>query len=146
MLDDKGSFYIFDAILAIVLLLIAFLVFNTAISIPTTDYSYETMDIRTAQDVMELLGGKIDFNDETFLGKISKILEDGENSKESISEVSGISKDKLDSYEIKNYRFTENNVLDGEVLASSGDFKKAKDVNVASRTYDGYSYTLAIWQ
>ena len=146
MLDNKGSFYIIDAILAIFLLLIVFLVVNTAISLPATDYSYESKDIRTAQDVMELLSGKIDFNDKTFLGEISTVLEDGKNSKESIREVSEISKDKLDSYNLKNYRFTENNILDGEVLASSGDYKKASDVDVASRTYGDYSYSLSIWQ
>ena len=59
MLDNKGSFYIFDAILAIFLLLTVFLVVNVAISIPSADYSYESKDIRTAQDVMELLSGKI---------------------------------------------------------------------------------------
>ena len=75
MLDNKGSFYIMDAILAIFLLLIVFLVVNAAISIPTADYSYKSKDIRTAQDVMELLSGKIDFSDQTFLGKISNILE-----------------------------------------------------------------------
>lgn len=146
MLDDKGSFYMFDAILAIFLLLTVFLIVNATISLPTTDYSYESKDIRTAQDVMELLSGKIDFNDNTFIEKISTILEDGENSKESVGEVSEISKDKLDSYDLKNYRFTENNVLDGEVLASSGDYKNEDNVNVASRTYGDYSYTLSIWQ
>ena len=145
MLDDKGSFYIFDAILAIFLLLTVFLIVNSTIS-QITNYSYESKDIRTAQDVMELLSGKIDFNDQTFLGQISTVLEDGDNSKESIREVSKISKDKLDSYEITNYRFTEDNVLGGEVLASSGDYKDANNVNVASRTYNDYSYTLAIWQ
>ena len=145
MLDDKGSFYIFDAILAIFLLLTVFLIVNSTIS-QITNYSYESKDIRTAQDVMELLSGKIDFNDQTFLGQISTVLEDGDNSKESIREVSKISKDKLDSYEIANYRFTEDNVLGGEVLASSGDYKDANNVNVASRTYNDYSYTLAIWQ
>ncbi|MBR4447268.1 hypothetical protein [Methanobrevibacter sp.] len=146
MLDNNGSFYIIDAILAIFLLLIVFLAVNTIISLPATDYSYESKDIRTAQDVMELLSGKIDFDDKTFLEKISAILDDGENSKESIREVSEISKMKLDSYNLKNYRLTENNILDGEVLASSGDYKKATDVNVASRTYGDYSYTLSIWQ
>ena len=144
MLDEKGSFYIFDAVLAVFLLLLVFLVVNSVISIPTTDYSYETRDIRTAQDVMELLSGKIDFNDQTFLGQISTVLEEGDNSKESIREVSKISKDKLDSYEIANYRFTENNVLGGEVLASSGDYKDANNVNVASRTYNDYSYTFTV--
>lgn len=145
MLDNKGSFYIMDAILAIFLLLIVFLVVNAAISIPTADYSYESKDIRTAQDVMELLSGKIDFSDQTFLGKISNILEEGKNSKKSIREVSEISKSKLDSYNIKNYRFSENNVLKGKVLASRGNYEKAGNVNVATRTYGEYSYTLSTW-
>ena len=146
MSDNRGSFYIFDAIIAVFLILLVFLVVNSTISLPTVDYSYESKEIRTAQDVMELLSGKVDFDDKTFLEEISSILEDGENSKESIGKVSEISKMKLDSYGIKNYRFTENDVLDGEVLASSGDYKKADNVDVASRTYGDYSYSLSIWQ
>ena len=145
MLDNKGSFYIFDAILAIFLLLIVFLVVNAAISMPSADYSYESKDIRTAQDVMELLSGKINFNDMTFLSKISKILEAGKNSKQSVREVSDICKDKLDSYNLKNYEFSENNILKGKVLASSGDYKKANDVDVATRNFGDYSYTLSLW-
>jgi hypothetical protein len=145
MLDNKGSFYIFDAILAIILLLIVFLVVNAAISIPAADYSYESKDIRTAQDVMELLSGKIDFTDTTFIGKISGILKKGKNSKQSISEVSEISQNKLDSFNLKNYCLKENNVLKGEVLASSGDYSKATNVDVATRSYGDYSYTLSIW-
>ena len=145
MLDNKGSLYIMDAVLAIFLLLIVFLVVNAAISMPSADYSYESRDIRTAQDVMELLSGKIDFGDRTFIEKISTILEDGENSKESIQEVSEISKEKLDSYNIKHYQFSESNVLKGKVLASSGDYDKAANVDVATRTYGDYSYTLSIW-
>ena len=145
MLDNKGSLYIMDAILAIFLLLMVFLVVNAAISMPASDYSYESKDIRTAQDTMELLSGKIDFNDQTFLGKISAILEDGKNSKESQREVSEISQNKLDSYNIKNYRFSENIVLKGKVLASKGNYDKANDVDVATRTYGDYSYTLSVW-
>lgn len=145
MLDNKGSLYLMDAILAIILLLIVFLIVNAAITIPTHEYSYDTKDIRTAQDVMELLSGKIDFNDQTFLGKISTILEDGKKSKESQREVSEISKEKLDSYNLKNYRFSENNVLKGKVLASDGDYKTAGNVDAATRTYGDYSYTLSVW-
>lgn len=146
MLDNKGSFYIMDAILAIFLLLIVFLVVNTAITLPTSDYSYESKEIRTAQDTMELLSGKIDFNDNTFLAEISNILKEGKNSKESIRQVSEISKDKLNSYKLKNYMLTENNILKGKVLASKGDYNKANNVDVATRTYGDYSYTLYIWQ
>jgi len=146
MLDNKGSFYIMDAILAIFLLLIVFLVVNTAITLSTSDYSYESKEIRTAQDTMELLSGKIDFNDNTFLAEISNILKEGKNSKESIRQVSEISKDKLNSYKLKNYMLTENNILKGKVLASKGDYNKANNVDVATRTYGDYSYTLYVWQ
>jgi hypothetical protein len=145
MLDNKGSFYIMDAILAIFLLLTVFLIVNSAISMQTADYSYESRDIRNAQDIMELLSGKIDFTDQTFLGKISDILEEDGNSKESIREVSSICKDKLNSYNLKNYEFSENNVLNNKVLASSGDYNKADSVDVATRNYGEYSYTLSVW-
>ena len=145
MLDDKGYFHIIDAILAVVLLLTVFLIVNTAISIPNPDFSYETHDIRLAQDAMELLSGKVNFTDQTFLAEISQILEEGENSKESIRKVSKLSADRLDSFDIKNYRFSESNVLKGKVLASSGDYSKASDISAATRDYGDYSYTLSVW-
>lgn len=145
MLDNKGYFYIIDAFLAIVLLLAVFFIVNSAISIPSPDYSYDSKDIRTAQDIMELLSGKVDFDDRTFLGDISCILKDNENSKESIRQVSGICKDKFSDFNLKNYKFTENNILKGKVLASSGDYRKASKVSVATRNYGDYSYTLSVW-
>ena len=145
MLDNKGSFYIIDGILAILLLLVALLIVNSVFVYPNQEYSYETNDIRNAQDIMELLSGKIDFNDRTFIGDISEILKDGENSKESVVKVSKISKNKLDSYNLKNYKFCENNILKGEVLASSGNYNNAQNVSVAIRTYGDYSYSLYLW-
>jgi hypothetical protein len=94
---------------------------------------------------MEMLSGKVNFTDQTFLGEISEILKSNENSKESIHEVSRLCKDKLGSYNIKNYKFSENNVLNGKVLASSGDYSKASDVSVATRNYGDYSYSLLTW-
>lgn len=146
MLDNKGSFYIIDAILAVVLLLIVFLAINATITMPTHDYSYETRDIKTAQDVMELLSGKVDFEDESFISEISAILNESRNSKESIREVSKISKSKLDSYDLENYRLTETNVLNNVVLASNGDWDNAENISVATRTYGEYSFTLSVWQ
>ena len=146
MLDEKGYFYIIDAILAVMLLLMVFLIVNAAISIPSPDYSYDSKGIAKAQDTMEMLSGKVNFTDQTFLGEISEILKENENSKESTREVSKLCRDKLDSFNIKNYRFIETNVLKGKVLASSGDYSKASDVSVATRNYGDYSYTLSTWQ
>ena len=145
MLDNKGTLYIFDAILAIVLLLTVFLIVNSTLTLETPEYFYESHDIKSAQDVMELLSGKIDFEDVSFLSKISHKLEEGQNSKESVREVSAISKDKLKSYNINHYQFSEENVLDGEVLAVSGDLNNAQNVSVASRNYGQYSYYLKVW-
>ena len=94
---------------------------------------------------MEILSGKINYTDRTFIGDISEILRGNENSKESVSEVSKLSEDKLNTLKLENYRFSETNVLDNKVLASSGDYSKANDVSVAIRTYGDYSYTLSIW-
>ena len=145
MLDEKGSLYIIDAILAIILLIGVFLVVNSAISIETPDYSPDSKNIVSAQELMETLSGKVSFQDQTFLGEISKILNDNDNSKESIREVSQICRDKFETFNLENYQFSENNVLDGKVLASSGDYSEADDVTVATRTYGDYSYTLSVW-
>lgn len=145
MTDEKGSFYLIESILAISILLVAILVVNTVISLPSPDYSYETKDFKTSQDVMEVLSKKINFTDQTFIGEISTTLKENKNSKKSIREVSEICQNKLDSYNLENYRFCENNKLKGKVLASSGNFDNANDVSVATRTYGEYSFTLYVW-
>jgi hypothetical protein len=145
MLDQKGSFYLIESILAVFILLIAVLVINTVISIPSPDYSYDVHDFKSAQDTMELLSRKINFTDQSFLGEISTILKDNKNSKKSVREVSDICKIKLDSYKLTNYKFCENNKLKGKVLAYSGNFNNAHEVSVASRSYGEYSYTLYVW-
>ena len=145
MLDEKGSFYIIEAILAITLLMTVFLIVNTTISVENPDYSYESKEIAMAQDTMGILSTKVSFHDQTFLGDISKILKENDNSKESIREVSQMCEDKLETFNLENYKFSENNVLNGKVLASSGDYQKAGEVTVATRNYGEYSYTLSVW-
>ena len=146
MKDEKGLLYIFDVIFAVVLLLIAILVINAVvISIPSPQYSESVKDFKDAQDIMEMINGKINSSDKTFIAEISSILAENENSKESIREVSDISKDKFHQFKLNNYRFTENNVLNGVVLASSGDYNDAENISVASRNYGDYSYTLSVW-
>ena len=145
MLDEKGSFFIIDALLAVVLVLIVFLVVNAVISMPSPDYSYKTKDFTSSQDIMQTLSGKIDFADRSFIGEISDILKENKNSEESVREVSGMCKNKFDNLRIANYEFSETNVLNGEVLASSGDYSKADNVSVATRSYGDYSYTLSVW-
>lgn len=145
MLDEKGNFFIIDAVLAVILLLAVFMVFNSAISIPDSSYSHEIKESKNAQDIMEILSGKIYHSDRTFIADISEILKENKNSKKSIREVSGLCEDKFESLKIKNYRFSETNVLKDKVLASSGDYSNAKDVSSATRSYGDYYFTLSTW-
>ena len=145
MLDEKGNFFIIDAVLTVILLLAVFMVFNSAISIPDSSYSNEIKESKNAQDIMEILSGKVYYSDGTFISDISEILKENKNSKESIREVSGLCEDKFESLKIKNYRFSETNVLKDKVLASSGDYSNAKDVSSATRSYGDYYFTLSTW-
>lgn len=146
MKDNSGSLYIFDAILAVILLLAVILAINSAvISIPPVHYSESVHDFKIAQDVMETLSGKVNSSDRTFLADISIILAENNNSKESVREVSDISKNKFDKLKLTNYRFAENSVLEGKVLASCGDYNSADNISQASRTYGDYLYTLSVW-
>lgn len=147
MKDEKGSLYVFDAFLAIILLLMVVFIINSAVvSIPYPHYSESVKDFTTAQDIMETLSGKVNSTDRTFLGDISTVLIENENSKESLKEVSDISKIRFDKLKLENYRFCENNVLDGKVLAGKGDYNRAENVSVAGRSYGDYYYTLEVWQ
>ena len=145
MLDEKGNFFIIEAILAIILLLIVILAFNSLILFQDSDYSSDIKNSMSAQEIMEVLDGKINFKDQSFLGDISAILKEKKNSKESIQEVSQLCDEKFETFKLQNYRFSENNLLDGKTLASDGDYSKAKDISVASRDYGDYSYTLSVW-
>ena len=145
MLDEKGNFFIIEAILAIILLLIVILAFNSLILFQNSDYSSDIKNSMSAQKIMEVLDGKINFTDQSFLGDISAILKEKKNSKESIQEVSQLCDEKFETFKLQNYRFSENNLLDGKTLASDGDYSKAKDISVASRDYGDYSYTLSVW-
>ena len=146
MNDSKGSLYLGDAIIALSILIIVMLMLNSLVSIPYPTYSDISHDSKDAQDIMEILSGKVDFHDKTFLSKITAILKENKNSKKSIHEVSQLCDDKFGDFKLKNYRFVETNHLDSTVLSSSGDFTKAGNISVATRNFDGYSYTLYTWQ
>ena len=146
MLDDKGSFYLIESILAIAILLMAIFVVNTVISIPSPEHSYDSLDFKTSHDIMEALSGTVNFTDKSFIGSISDTLKENRNSKRSVRDVSEICREKFDTFNLDNYRFCENNVLKGKVLASSGDFSKATGVSQATRTYGDYSYSLYVWK
>ena len=74
MNDNKWSLYFSDAIIAISILFVVMLMLNMLISVPNPTYSDISHNSKDAQDIMEILSGKVDFEDETFLSVISGIL------------------------------------------------------------------------
>lgn len=145
MLDNKGNLIIIDAVVIISLLFIVLMTVNMIISIPEPVYSDTIRNSQDAQDVMQTLSGKVNFTDGSFLADISNILIENDNSKESLRTVSDICKNKFESFNIKNYKFSETNVLNNKVLSYSGDYSSAANVTVASRMYGDYYYTLSVW-
>lgn len=145
MLDNKGNLIIIDAVVIISLLFIVLMTVNMIISIPEPVYSDTIRNSQDAQDVMQTLSGKVNFTDGSFLEDISNILIENDNSKESLRTVSDICKNKFESLNIKNYKFSETNVLNNKVLSYSGDYSSAANVTVASRMYGDYYYTLSVW-
>lgn len=145
MLDNKGNLIIIDAIVIISLLFIVLMTVNMIISIPEPVYSDTVRNSQDAQDLMQTLSSKVNFTDDSFLAEISNILIENDNSKESIRVVSDICKNKFQSLNIKNYKFSEINILNNKILAYSGDYSSADNVAVASRAYGDYYYTLSVW-
>ena len=145
MNDETGNIYIADAIIALSILFITMLMLNSLLSLQSPTYSDISHNSKNAQDIMEILSGKVDFKDHTFLSEITGILKDNRNSKKSIMEVSQICDEKFKELKLSNYRFVESNKLDSKTLSQNGDFSKADSISVATRNYDGYSYTLYLW-
>ena len=145
MIDENGNLYIADAIVALSIIFVVMLMVNTLISLPNPTYSDISHNSKDSQNIMEILSGKIDFEDETFLEKITEILKEGENSEKSIKEVSMLCKNKFKEFNLTNYRFVESNNLGSKVLASSGNLKENSNVSSATRSFDNYSYTLILW-
>ena len=109
MNDEKGNLYLGDAIIALSILFIVMLMLNTMVSLPNPTYSDISHNSKDAQDVMEILSGKVNFHDKTFLSEITAILKENKNSKKSVSEVSQLCDEKFDEFKLENYRFVETN-------------------------------------
>ena len=79
MNDETGNIYIADAIIALSILFITMLMLNSLLSLQSPTYSDISHNSKNAQDIMEILSGKVDFKDHTFLSEI--IVHDTENYK-----------------------------------------------------------------
>lgn len=145
-LGKNGFISLFDALLSILLIFVILIAFNFISTMDIPSLSEQSRDIKTAQDVMELMSMDLDGKDYSIIEEISYTLNKSKNSKVSQSEVSNKLKLFLDQYFTGfNYSFVENNQLSGKELISSGDKFDASNLTVASRNYGNYSYTIYVW-
>ncbi|MDR2967715.1 MAG: hypothetical protein LBU74_07180 [Methanobacteriaceae archaeon] len=144
--DKKGFFSIFDGILAILIVIVALMIFNTFINIDISQYSKANDDFLTSQDVMEIMALKANENTYSTFEIICSNLENNNNSLRSIEEISIISGEFLNNtIGDKSYSLVENNQLNGTVIASNDNMFSAKNISVATRNIGKYSFTLYIW-
>ena len=63
MIDESGNLYIVDAIVALSIIFVVMLMVNTLISLPNPTYSDISHNSKDSQNIMEILSGKIDFEE-----------------------------------------------------------------------------------
>ena len=144
--DKKGIFSIFDGILAILIIIMALMIFNTVINIDISQYSKENDDFLTSQDVMEIMALKVNENSYSTLEIIQYILKRNNNSLQSIKEVSVIAGEFLNNtIPNKHYSLVENNKLNGTVIVANEPVYLAENISTATRNIGEYSFTLYIW-
>lgn len=145
--DNKGFISLADALLSIFILLMVLIAFNMITDIEIPSLSEENNDLKTGQDIMEIMSSKIDGRDHTVLERITYILSENNNSIASKREVKEILDEFFMVYleDRYHYSFVETNQLNGEVLSSNGDYESANNIDVAMRKYGNYSYRLYLF-
>lgn len=145
--DNKGFISLTDALLSIFILLMVLIAFNMITDIEIPSLSEENKDLKTSQDIMEIMSSKIDGRDHTVLERITYILAENNNSIASKREVKEILDDFFMVYleDRYHYSFVETNQLNGKVLSSNGDYESANNIDVAMRKYGNYSYSLYLF-
>lgn len=145
--DNKGFISLTDALLSIFILLMVLIAFNMITDIEIPSLSEKNNDLKTGQDIMEVMSSKIDGRDHTVLERITYILSENNNSIASKREVKEILDDFFMVYleDRYHYSFAETNQLNGDVLSSNGDYESANNIDVAMRKYGNYSYSLYLF-
>ena len=144
--DKKGFFSLVDGTLAILMIIIALIIFNTVINMDISQYSQTNDDFLGSQDVMEIMTMKVNENSLSTLETIQYKLESNNNSLQSIKEVAIIAGEFLNkTIPNKSYSLVENNQLNGMVITSNDNVYLAKNISTATRNIGKYSFTLYIW-
>jgi len=144
-MDSKGFIFTFDAVLALIPILI---LFTAVINMGNNDLvSGELRLSQDAQDSLETMAQyKNSADGVTILQKITETLRINNNNPAGIATAGTIAGEFLNKTLVGlKYNLTEVSQLDGITIASNANMEDATNVNVAIRSYGNYTFKLYIW-
>ena len=142
-MDEKGFVYTLDAVLALIPVIIVLLGVSNLAASPESHSQIQFT--QKAQDTMDLMVQYKDGNGMSVLDTISSILSSGNHSQTSINNAGRVASNFLDEQlSGRNYLFTEENRLGGEILAGELDPKNTENVATASRNCGNYTFRIYI--
>jgi hypothetical protein len=143
-MDKKGFIYTFDAILAIIPVLIVIIAVSSANQGEMILPSQQIRLHHQAQDTLELMSQYHD-SDITVLEEITLILKENNNSATGVEAAAKIASSFLEkNLPGANYQLLELNQLNATII-SKGNMENADNVAVGSLNYGYYSFKLFVW-
>lgn len=142
-MDEKGFAYTLDAVLALIpIMIFLFGVSNFAAS-PESPIGIHSS--QKAHDTMDLMVNYHEGNDRSLLERVSTILASSNNSQASVDSAGEIASNFLDkNLAGTEYLLTEENQLEGEVLAGKMELRNEDNVATASRNCGNYTFRIYV--
>lgn len=142
-IDERGFAYTLDALLALIpVFIVIFGVSNLAVSPESHNHIYFS---QKAQDTMDLMTQYREGGGMSVLETLSTTLKSGNNSKLCVDKAGEIASNFLDkNMPGQEYLLTEENQLNGEILAGALELKNAENVATASRNCGNYTYRIYV--
>lgn len=142
-IDERGFAYTLDALLALIpVFIVIFGVSNLTVSPESHNHIYSS---QKAQDTMDLMTQYREGGGLSVLETLSATLKSGNNSKLCVDKAGKIASDFLDkNLPGREYLLTEENQLNGEILAGDLELKNAENVATASRNCGNYTYCIYV--
>jgi len=142
-MDEKGFAYTLDAVLALIpIMIFLFGVSNFAAS-PESPIGIHSS--QKAHDTMDLMVNYHKGNDLSLLERVSTILTSSNNSQASVDSAGEIASNFLDkNLAGTEYLLTEENQLDGKILAGKMELKNTDNVATASRNCGNYTFRIYV--
>jgi uncharacterized BrkB/YihY/UPF0761 family membrane protein len=143
-MDERGLALTFDAVLALIPVLI---VLMSVANLGGSHLTASSLQIsHQAQDSLDLMAQYRDHGQLTILEEITTALESNHNNATGVEAASLIAGQFLNkTIPGMKYVFIESKQLNKASIASNGDLSNAENLGVSSRSYGNYTFQLYVW-